>query len=322
MARAITQVCSQCQMPLVLPASFAGKTVPCSRCGHAVLVAGGEASPETVVLPPAAQPIPRPPVPRPPHLERKESAGSLMMPVEAEAAEADLAEEEAPQPRSCFLTGCLMVGIASLALSAVLGVALLSVWLVQRWPAATDGGEGQPAAGSPRALKINKREYRDASRRAITHAGVTVRIDRAAVGRVDYRSKGEILQTATPNYLIVNVNVKNKSRAEPVEYQSWYDNEFENDTGERQDVHLVDENGVELKLFRVPGAENVERHGLSSAQLPPGDDLTDSLVFKLPEDYLDEPIPPLYLKLPVAAVGDTGDYHFLIPGLMVVRRDR
>jgi hypothetical protein len=66
----------------------------------------------------------------------------------------------------------------------------------------------------------------------------------------------------------------------------------------------------------------VERHSKSEAELPLGDDITDSLVFKLPDGYIEEPIPALYLKLPVAAVGDRGFYRLHIPITMIVRRDK
>lgn len=235
------------------------------------------------------------------------------------AAEDDLADE-APESRSCFLTACFTLGIAMIVVAGVLGVALLSVWIARQWqtPVVATNGEDE----SPRDKKINVRDYTNASRRAITFAGVTVRIDKVQVGKVDYRSKGEILQTATPNYLVININVKNKDRAEPVEYRSWYDHQFEDDVGNRQDVELIDDNGVDLKVFRVPGAEHVERHVKSDASLPTGDDITDSLVFKLPEGYLDEPIPALYLKLPMVAVGNEGDYRFHIPMIMIDRRDK
>src|SRR5215207_5480611 len=107
--RAITQVCPQCEMPLVLPASFAGKTIACSRCGHAVLVSD----------PTAAAPV----------------AG------DAEPAEKD-EPDEAPRKRSCLVSGCLTLVVAALSVAAVVGVALLTVYLVQLKQTATlTGGD-------------------------------------------------------------------------------------------------------------------------------------------------------------------------------------
>jgi hypothetical protein len=227
-------------------------------------------------------------------------------------------DTEAPQRRSCFMTGCLAVGVGTIVLASILSVVLLSVLISRRWRPPVDNGQGERPTGP----QIDKSLYKDASKVSHNLAGVAVRIDRAEVGKVDFRSKGEILQTATPNYLILNINVRNKSRTEPVLYQSWYDNEFQSDSGETQDVELVDDNGVVLPLFRVPEAENVERHSKSEIELPLGDDVTDSLVFKLPDGYIEEPIPALYLKLPVAAVGDRGFYRLYIPITMIVRRDK
>lgn len=283
--RAITQVCPQCQMPLVLPASFAGKTVPCSRCGHAVLVSVAESPPPQSVIPP--------------HLAQPAIQASPAV------AEQDVELEPAPR-RSCLFTGCITIVVATVALTGAVGVALLAVYLM---------GSRQPTeiVDSAPVDEFNKRDYTDASRRAKTIDGVTVRIDKVQVGKVDYRSKGEILQTATPHYLIVNVNVKNKERDEPVEYQSWYD---------KQGVELRDENGRDWKQFPVPGADNVERHVTSRVELCQADDITDSLIFRLPEEYHDEPIPQLYLKLPGAAVGHDRPYRFHLPAIMVDRRDK
>jgi hypothetical protein len=350
--RAITQVCPQCEMPLVLPASFVGKTVPCSRCGHSVLVGGPDLPPPPALpvgLPPSgvpsalpgARPVPPhlanklgmplavppnppgppPPAPTPPHLQKAALAANPMSPAASAAPAADEATEEQPEPRSCLLSGCYVVGVAMFVLAGILGAALATVWISRQWqqPVANNGEEpGETIRGK----KIRKKDYKDSSKNAITYSGVTVRIDKVQVGKVDFRSKGEILQTATPNYLIINVNVKNKNREEPVEYHSWYDNRFEDDAGNKQDVELIDDNGVELKLFRIPEAENVERHSKSDASLPMGDDITDSLIFKLPEGYLDEPIPAQYLKLPMVAVGETKDFLFYIPIIMIERRDK
>jgi hypothetical protein len=170
--------------------------------------------------------------------------------------------------------------------------------------------------------EFNKRKYADASRKAITIDGVTIRIDKVQVGKVDFRSKGEILQTSTPHFLIVNVNVKNKSRSEPVLYQSWYDQKFEDDQGNSFDVELRDEHGHQWEVFVVPDADKVEQHFKREVSLTTDDETKDSLVFKLPEEYIDEPIPPLYLTLPGAAVGDDGVYRFHLPGGMVERRDK
>lgn len=283
--RAITQICPQCQMPLVLPASFAGKTVPCSRCGHAVLVSAAETPPPPSVIPP--------------HLEQLATKASPVV------VEQDVDLEPAPR-RSCLFTGCMTIAVATLALAGAVGVALLTVYFI--------GSRQPPVTVDPKPdMTLNKRDYTDASRRSKSIDGVTVRVDKVQVGKVDYRSKGEILQTATPHYLIVNVNVKNKDRDEPVEYRSWYD---------EPEVELLDENGRGWKRFPVPGADKVELHVKSRVELPLADDITDSLIFKLPEEYHDEPIPPLYLKLPGTAVGHDRPYRFHLPGIMVDRRDK
>jgi hypothetical protein len=214
----------------------------------------------------------------------------------------------------------LVMAVVTLS-SAVVGVVLLAGWLIrQQGNANTESADGGPS-GTSRRAPIDKREYTNASRKSVARSGALVRIDDVAVGKVHYRSKGEIMETATPNYLMITLNVKNKSRTEPVEYQSWYSYEFEDEEEGPQRVELVDDNGVELELFPIPGADNVERHFRSDYSLPLDDDVYDTLVFQLPDDYLDNPVPPLYLKLPAAAIGDKGHFRFHIPGTMIERRD-
>jgi hypothetical protein len=293
-------------MPLLLPPSFAGKTVACSRCGHAVLVT-------------AASPEPQAADPRPPHLQ---TAAAVPQSAAAKAVAIELNRKhrstKASRKRSCV---GLMLVAAALSMAAVVGLGLLVVHLVQmgQTPAVAEGNGGE--TGANRAF--NKREYTDASRKAITIAGVTVRIEQAQVGKVDYRSQGKILQTATPHYLIVNVNVKNKSRGEPVRYQSWCDHTFEDGQGQSEDVELQDDNGRRWEVFVLPEADMIERHVKPESSLSADDEITDSLVFQLPEEYHDGAVPPLFLALPAAAVGSAGDYfRFKLPGLMIARREQ
>lgn len=299
--RAITQVCPQCAMPLVLPASFAGKTIACSRCGHAVLVSDPGA---------AALPITQPALP--PHLQAAVVADG--------AAPLKLGKpSKAPRKRSCLASGCTTVVVAVLVLAAVGSLAVGAVYLVT-WdnrPMMLDGMDSQQDG------KPGRGNYTDASRKAITIDGVTVRIDKAQVGRVDFRSQGKVRQTTTPHYLIVNVNVKNKSRSAAVLYQSWYDHEFKDDQGHSEDVELQDENGRRWEVFVMPEADTVERHVKPEVSLATGDETIDSLIFELPEQYVDEPLPPLFLALPGAAVGSAGKYYrFQLPGPMIDRRER
>jgi hypothetical protein len=227
---------------------------------------------------------------------------------------------EAPAGRSCLATALLLFMLVALASTAVVGVVLLVGWAGRQGKNghATNAEDGGPPV---QRLLINKREYTNASRKSVARSGVLVRIDDVAVGKVNYRSKGEILQTATPNYLMITLNVKNKSRTEPVQYQSWYSYEFKDEAKGPQTVELPDEDGKRLDLFPIPGADTVERHIRSDITLPFDDEIYDTLVFKLPDDYLDNPVPPLYLKLPAAAIGDEGNYQFHIPGTMIERRD-
>lgn len=306
--RAITQVCPQCEMPLVLPVSFIGKTIACSRCGHTVLVSGPAE---------ASAPSPEAAVPdvRPPHL-REAAAGAAPIAVDVD----DTVDQPSHQPqrRSCLYSGCMTIIVAALVLTAIVGMAVGAVYLAtwdRRSMVTLDGMEQSDG-------KFDKRKYTDASRKAITRDGVTVRIDAVQLGKVDFRSKGEVLQTATPHYLIVNVTVKNKTRSEPVLYQSWYDHQFEDDEGNRQDIELHDDNARHWEVFTVPEADKVERHHKSEVSLSTDDETIDSLVFKMPDEYIDEPIPPLYLQLPGAAVGDSGVFRFHLPQIMVQRRDR
>jgi hypothetical protein len=243
---------------------------------------------------------------------------AALAPAEVASEELSAESESETEPRSCLAQGCLLMGIGSFVLAIILGASILTVQGIRWWQEnqIATNFEEEPTA------KINKLDYVDASHKAIRYADISVRIDKVEVGKVDFRSKGEILQTATPHYLIINVNVMNKERAEPVTYKSWYENVFEDDAGNRQDVRLRDENGVEWKVFLVPGADTVEKHSKDEFSLPQGDDVTDSLVFRLPERYVGEPIPPLYLDLPGVAVGETTWFRFYIPLTRINRRDK
>jgi hypothetical protein len=344
--QAITQICPQCQMPLVLPAAYAGKSVSCSRCGNTVQVAAtpaGAELPPTVaapapVLPPhlAAQlgqsAGPMAPFsaamaagPRPPHLA---DVAATQLPPGEPAAAAPLLQSEGPRssrPRkrkSRSFLGYYLVAAAVLVLAA-LGMAIYSGKLPLP-QLATNSAEEDPggSAGTGTAgTKRSRKDYTDASRKSVAYSGVAVRLSRVEVGRVRYRSRGKILATETGDYLMITFNVKNKGRAEPVEYQSWYSYKFEDDEEGPQLVELVDENDVALELFPIPEVERVESHGPSDTTLPPGDDMNDTLVFKLPPGYREKPAVSLYLRLPAAAVGDTGYFRFHIPASMVERRD-
>lgn len=301
--RAITQVCPQCAMPLVLPVSFVGQTIACSRCGHAVLVSGSPESP-----PEEAVDV------RPPHLRATSPAAAPL------AIGVSQHPGRQPQRRSCLYSGCTTILVASLVLAAVVGMAVGAVYLATWDRRSMNSLDVMDSTEEPG--KLSKQQYTDASRKAITRDGVTVRIDQVQLGKVDFRSKGEVRQTTTPHYLIINVAVKNKTRSEMVVYQSWYDHQFEDDAGNRQDIELQDDSGRRWEFFVVPDADKVERHMQSETSLSTDDETIDSLIFKLPEKYVDEPIPPLYLQLPGAAIGDTGVYRFHLPTIMVRRRDR
>lgn len=306
--RAITQICPQCEMPLVLPVSFIGQTIVCSRCGHTILVSGatesGASAPEEGSLDV-----------RPPHLRAATGPAPVTINISQTSSEVDPTRQ--PQRRSCLYSGCVTILVATLVLSAVVGMAVGAVYLVTWDRRSMVTLDGMALDG-----KFNKSEYVDASRKAITRDGVTVRIEAVQLGKVDFRSKGAVLQTTTPHYLIVNVAVKNKTRSAGVVYQSWYDHQFEDEEGNRQDVELQDDNGRRWQIFTVPDADKVERHIKSEVSLPADDEITDSLVFSLPEEYIDEPIPPLYLQLPGAAVGEGRGFRFHLPQIIVERRDR
>jgi hypothetical protein len=249
---------------------------------------------------------------RPPHLRE---AGGEPAPLAIDIRQTS--GEVGPQRRSCLYSGCITILVATLVLSAVVGIAVGAVYLVtwdRRSMVTLDPMEQEG--------RFDKQKYVDASRKAITRDGVTVRIDAVQLGKVDFRSKGELLQTTTLHYLIVNVAVKNKTRNGAVVYQSWYDHQFEDDAGNRQDIELLDDNRRHWEIFIIPDADKVERHVKSEFSLSTDDEITDSLVFKLPDEYIDEPIPPLYLQLPGAAVGDGGVFRFHLPQIMVDRRDR
>jgi hypothetical protein len=322
--RAITQICPQCQMPLVLPATFVGKSVPCTRCGASVQV--GDAAPalsKATALPVDVVPphlaakgggaIPPPAAsfdPRPPHLQAATA--------DPMAADGAVEADDVAASRPAWLVGCYVVSI--MLIVGVTGMAIIvAATLVARgWSRPAAGENGDLAAGQRR---LNPADYTDASRKSVTYSGLLVRIDRVEVGKVRYRSRGEVLETATPNYLMVTLTVKNRSLPEPIEYKSWHSYTFGDDEEGYDAVELLDDSGRELPLFQIPGADTVERHIASDVTLALEEETRDTLVFKLPDGYLDDPIPPLYLSLPAAAFGNTGMFRFHIPATMIVRRE-
>lgn len=334
-AQAITQFCPQCQMALVLPVTYAGRKVPCSRCGTEVLIQLPVASPlpparavsqAPVVLPPhlaGANVVPEPnaPVPgsqghRPPHLQGTAAGNETALPFPKSAD----GHRVRRKTRSWLGTAMLTLGVAALASTLILGIVILAAWWGELNTAEDDGSGEEPPEVA--AAKIDKSQYTNAQKKSASVAGMLVRIDRVAVGKVHYRSKGEIFETSTPNYLMITLNIKNKSHTDPVEYQSWYTFEFEDEGDDGpQPMKLIDENGVEIEIFPIPGADSVERHVVSSTKLETGDDAYDTLVFKLDPEYLENPVPSLYLTLPAAAVGQPGTFRFHIPGAMVQRRE-
>lgn len=332
--QAITQVCPQCQMPLVLPASFLGKTVPCSRCGREVLVeSNGKPVPQgTFPVPPTAL-APHlvggaPLAVRPPHLDRQDrSAGSpAPAPVQPQdlAIETPTAGPRRRRSRSWFVAGCLLLGVLAVCSAAIVGLVLAGAWFVTPLDRpATTPGEGALADTTDEAgdLPAKTADYTNAARKSIAYTGVLVRVDNVQVGKVDYRAEREFFRTETPDYLIVTLSVKNKDRGRDVEYRSWYSYQFEDDEEGPQQVELLDEDGLALEVFPIKDAEIVERHRASDLAIEPGEEIADSVVFKLPPDYIDDAIPPLYLKLPAAAIGEKGHFRFYIPGTMIERRE-
>jgi hypothetical protein len=257
----------------------------------------------------------------PPHLANQQAAAPTPFAVDA----ADR-RPSALRKRKRASVGTMIGYAIGLLLAVALtggGIFVLSKVVSKQSTGDDPGDPNQPvligdAAGQ---AKLDRRDFTDASRKTATHSGIVVKINEVEIGKARFRSKGMNQETATPNYLMITFNVKNKSRAEPVEYMSWYSYKFEDDEAGAQVVQLTDENGVELDVFPIPGAERVETHGPSNMRLPQGDDANDTLVFQLPDGYADEPIPGLFLQLPAAGVGIPGYFRFYIPAEMVKRRE-
>lgn len=312
--RAITQLCPRCQMPLVVPDTFVGRTATCSRCLLEFTVVGTSPGQAKVAMPVG---------PKPPHLASRWSE-EPKEPVAADKAVERDTPDEGPvvQGWPWWLLGCASL-LVILAVSIVILLAVF-VFVSSSW--------NSPFSGQPEPLTETKidpafdfvaqnanNQWWDAKKSTMTVAGVMVRVDAVEIGSVRHSSKGVNLETPNDNYLMITVVIKNKGRVEPVAYKSWYSYEFDEE-GLKRSAQLIDRNGVKLPLFPIPGSERVERHVASDVTLPRGDETIDTLVFKLSEDYADERPQDMRLSLPAAAIEDDGFYQFFIPADMIERR--
>jgi hypothetical protein len=313
-------VCSRCQLPLVVPVHFLGQVVTCSRCGLPLTVVSTPQPPAVpstspprafIAAPPLPPPVPLPPPPPPAN------------PTTAEAEE-EAWEEEPPQPRNGLVFGCLLALLFLGILGGVVGAVVIGVLLFRSEPSTSDIATTPPAQEiapandlPPERLQANDSFWwTDASARALTFSGISVRIDRVAFSNPRFQSRDEILST-NEDYLLVSLTVTNQSKRD-VTYKSWYSYRFEDEAGQGAlAAELIDDQDRRFELFPIPGADRVEKHIHSEYYIAQDDAISDTLVFKLPANYPRDSKRSLKLSLPAAAFELNDVYRFKIPAYMI-----
>jgi hypothetical protein len=228
---------------------------------------------------------------------------------------AESTEEVVATSSLTLLAYVLLTLFISFGIGAIGVVIIASLVLKTSWPARNifQFRDAVPN-NQDSTLLTNPERWTDASKKSISYAGAMVTIDRVVWSPVRFQAAGENRIT-DDNYLLVNLTVHNQSRPELL-YKSWYSYHFE---GEDEPImaKCQDIEETEFLLFPIPEADRVEAHFRSEAHINVKDSVTDSILFKLPPDYVLPADAGLKLSLPAEALGDEGFYRFDIPYTMI-----
>ena len=148
------------------------------------------------------------------------------------------------------------------------------------------------------------------------HMGDTkVEIVRAEFSPARGKDSSGFVQVTDQSYLQIIVRVENTA-FQPIEYQSWYGNDFLTDAGPvRIRLHDAAENEFPWAIFSE--FERVRWHNPNDT-IEPRKYIEDVIIFEVPPNVDPRTVASLRLALPAAALGREGFYYFELPRDMIV----
>ncbi|GAB6167122.1 hypothetical protein JCM19992_31220 [Thermostilla marina] len=134
-------------------------------------------------------------------------------------------------------------------------------------------------------------------------AAARVQIVSAEIGRVRVEAGATTGHTANP-YLILRMELTNRSGDKPLSYRSW--------SLSGNEITVTQRGEQPLKQKALRGMKVVGQQ--AQGTIPPGDTIDEVLVFELPEGVTDPAgLKDLELKLPASAFGEEGEFSLYVP---------
>lgn len=326
-------VCEHCRTVCGLPPGYQGEQLLCPTCGHALIDEHidehGERQPVAAPVEEFPQADPEQPTeadlypPTQPATASREEFVEDVAEVEvldespppAEGPAASQAAEEISAPR--LPGGLCLVAVLLMGLMAV-GVGVMVLLVLQQ-----RGGE-KGSTGSPLRLerfRIDPPIPGKPPEQWINAEEGSVRLNRTQVEVVwaefdQARGKdaaGRVIVSDKP-YLQILLRIENQS-PRPLEYRSWYGNEFDAPGGEVR-ARLRDNADRAYNWVIFDDVERVRWHR-PQAVIEPGKTVEDVIIFELPDDAAPLLVEHVRLELPAAALGGEGFYRFHIPSDMI-----
>lgn len=310
-ARPVTPASGQPAVPMAVPTA---RPIAPAPVVDSMLPPG--APPAAAALPPSAGPLP-------PHLAGAGAKSAAILPTPAlppQATGGGAVPEAAARPRLAKRSsggGLMMIGLAVVALLVIGGGGALLVMykgtgiFMQESTRGTGeaGRRGETDDGAGGTVT-----WTDASKSAALNH-IKVRIDRVEFGEVRAKDARNKVQTSdNANFLQIFLELENQGD-KPVDYQSWYGNEFSSDEGQVVAL-LADQDGHEFPMMTFGDVARVRGH-VTQEQLNKRDKVQDVVIYDLPDGVDRRSIKSLHLTLPAAAYGDRGLYRFKIQAAMI-----
>lgn len=252
--------------------------------------------------------------PTPPHLQSGASSthasGGIQLQVD---------ENDSPHRRRAkgggFSATWLVIGATGLI---AIGAIVIAIVYMQRGPF-------QIAAREADDLPTNRSDddngaageirWTDASRYSARISSVKVKVERIEFGEVRARNEQREVQTSQDDSFFQLYLVVENQRRLPVDYTSWYGNEFEVD-GKTLVAQLSDLEGNVFPMLVFRDAFDIHGH-TPNASLNEKIEIRDTIVFEIPEEVDIAKVSAFRLTLPAAAFGELGSLHFEIPEAMI-----
>ena len=305
---AINVTCPRCGAVSAVPAALVGRACTCPQC-------------RLMFLPPRPAQVSAPVAgPVPPHL-LAQSASPM-----APATPPELpASPPAKKQSALFSSGTWLELVLFVLITAVVVGGGGLAWLYWKGkivlagkaePEKEHAQNAEPArperveevvdAGPPR--------WSDAREVSLLLRGLKLRVENAEFGEILAKDdEHHVIPTDGQKYLAVFVTVKNVGQ-EPVEYHSWYAHGGR--TLPKLQPTLTDGAGHTFPLKKFTGVAQIKGH-TPSAKLARGDEISDVIIFHVPDDVPRDEVQFLRLKLPAFATGGEGFFRFEMPRSMV-----